>query len=82
MIQSKPATMAKRNAPRKGGDGPIDQVKASDPPPVGAQKYLPVTISLAHAMIDRLDDKAHSMRQTRSAAIRILLEEALTRNGG
>ncbi len=40
-------------------------------------KFLPVTISLDQAMIDRIDNKAHEMRQTRSAAIRVLLSKAL-----
>lgn len=46
-------------------------------PIVGSSKFLPVTISLDQAMIDRLDDRAHEMRLTRSAAIRVLLAEVL-----
>ena len=42
-------------------------------------KFFPVTLSLDKAMITRLDDKAHAMRMTRSAAIRALLSEALAK---
>lgn len=65
---------------------PKGQARAATPAPeprvatataVGNPKFLPVTISLDQAMIDRLNDRAHEMRLTRSAAIRVLLAEAL-----
>ena len=42
-------------------------------------KFIPVTVSLDELLIKRLDDKAHAMRKTRSAALRVLLGEALAK---
>lgn len=53
--------------------------RAPDAAAWGDGQKLPVTISLDKKMIERLDGKAHEMRQTRSAAIRILLTDVLDR---
>jgi hypothetical protein len=80
----KPRTVRKprsvtANAPRKGGDGPKVQVKASEPPPAGGAKYLPTTLSLDRPLIDRLDDWAHEKRLTRSAAARFVMSMGLSK---
>lgn len=53
--------------------------RAPDAAAWGDGQKLPVTISLDKKMIRRLDAKAQEMRQTRSAAIRILLTEVLAK---
>ncbi len=40
-------------------------------------KFFPVTLSLDKALIARVDDKARALQLSRSAAIRVLLAEAL-----
>lgn len=60
----KPSAAARRKArdkPRKGG----------------VVKFIPVTLSLDQSLIGRLDNWANKERKTRSAALRILLSEAL-----
>lgn len=80
MIRIKAGEAVKSRLKPKGqatAGKPAPKPRIATVPAAGNPKFLPVTISLDQAMIDRLDDRAHEMRLTRSAAIRVLLAEAL-----
>ncbi len=53
---------------------PMVEAAAGDGP-----KFIPVTMSLDQPLIDKLEDWAHSKRLNRSAALRVLLSEALAK---
>ena len=73
----KAAKNAKKDKPRKGGDGSTGREKAPVPPPASEGPFLPVTYSLDQPLIDRISEWAHSQRLTKSAAARRLFEKGL-----